>query len=288
MVAYRAHTPGVAGSSPATATNFDNKGNDILISCKQLADITKENIKNTIKESGYQPSIAIISNNKPEGARYIRNKVKVAEEVGIKATVYDVDDFSTEEIKKFISILKEDAIILQLPFRTKAVSDEIIASIPVKKDVDGLHGDIVTPATALGVFEYLKTNNLIEGKNITILGRSNLVGKPLAKLLLDTNATVTMCHTKTNDINNHIKNADVIVSAVGKIDMITIDHLDPSKEYHIVDVGINFDSDGKICGDVSKLVNSDKVITTPVPGGVGLLTTAFLMSNVLKLCLRDK
>jgi methylenetetrahydrofolate dehydrogenase (NADP+)/methenyltetrahydrofolate cyclohydrolase len=263
------------------------------INCEKYA----KEILDEVKQVKHKKTFAIVSvGDNPASQSYIKGKIKDCESCGIPY-VHKHIDLNDDLHHKFlleymlVSLAADEnigSIILQLPFRTKAVSDEIIASIPVEKDVDGLHGDIVTPATALGVFEYLKTNNLIEGKNITILGRSNLVGKPLAKLLLDTNATVTMCHTKTNNINTHIKNADVIVSAVGKIDMITIDHLDPSKEYHIVDVGINFDSDGKICGDVSKLVNSDKVITTPVPGGVGLLTTAFLMSNVLKLCLRDK
>ena len=225
--------------------------------------------------------MAIFSNNRPDGERYIKNKVKVAEEVGINATVYNL--LNPTKVKEYLSVINDTGIIIQLPFTdNKTQDDELVSEISMHQDVDGLSG-AVTPATALGVFKYLEINNLIEGKSITIIGRSQLVGMPLAKLLLNTNATVTLCHSKTNNLNQYIKNADVIVCAVGKANFIKPETLDSEKLYHIVDVGINFE-DGKLVGDVPAITKDlQNVIATPVPGGVGLLTTACLMENTLTL-----
>lgn len=254
-----------------------------MITCIELANQTKERIKAEVFEYDEKPTLAIISNGKPDGQRYIRNKIKVAEELGIKAEVFELPNLGIEEFKKQIKAMNHTGIILQLPYINKEIDREYIEAIPLCQDVDGLLG-LITPATAKGVFEYLKANNLIDGKNIVIIGRSQLVGMPLAKLLLNTDATVTLCHSKTKDLQLYTLEADVIISAVGKINFITKYHLWGDRDYHIVDVGINFDEDGCICGDVADDVKAmDNVTTTPVPRGVGLLTTAFLMDNLMEL-----
>lgn len=256
-----------------------------MITCKELAQQIKDNVKKEIEmlsEWG-RPDLAILTNNLPDGERYIRNKIKVAEEVGIKATVYDFMNIPLHNLKSKILDLNEVGIIIQLPYTGSKHLDKILVNhIPLCQDVDGLKG-CLTPATAKGVFKYLQANDIINGKNIVVIGRSELVGMPLTKLLLNTDATVTMCHSKTNNLFQHIKNADVIVCAVGVCNFIKPDMLDNTKEYHIVDVGINFDN-GKMCGDVSQAVKDmPNVIATPVPGGVGLLTTACLMENAFEL-----
>ncbi len=261
-----------------------------MITCKELAQKIKNEVKSVINaftENGFKkPRLVIFSNEAPDGLRYIRNKVKVAEEVGIEAEVLNVKSNMTfDEIKNTIA-KQYDAtgVIVQLPFTgDKNKDQELIDCIPYDQDVDGLKGGVV-PATALGIYEYLKENDLINGKRITIIGRSKLVGMPLAKMLLETDATVTLCHSKTTDLQCHTLEADVIVSAVGKINLINQSLLWFDQGYHIVDVGINFDEDGIMCGDVADDVRGmDNVTCTPVPGGVGLLTTACLMKNTLSL-----
>jgi methylenetetrahydrofolate dehydrogenase (NADP+)/methenyltetrahydrofolate cyclohydrolase len=261
-----------------------------MVTCKELAQKIKNEVKsviNTFTENDLKkPKLVIFSNEAPDGLRYIRNKVKVAEEVGIEAEVLNVKSNMTfDEIKDTIAN-QHDAtgIIVQLPFTgNKDKDQELIDCIPCNQDVDGLKGRVV-PATALGVYEYLRENDLINGKRITIIGRSKLVGMPLAKMLLETDATVTLCHSKTTDLQCHTLEADVIVSAVGKINLINQSLLWFDQDYHIVDVGINFDKNGIMCGDVSNDVEAmDNVTCTPVPGGVGLLTTACLMKNTLSL-----
>lgn len=260
------------------------KGKINLITCEQLANQIKAEVKQKISELREQPKLAIISNNRPDGERYIRNKVKVAEEVGIKAEVYNVDE--NNPIGKLIDRLTwHSGLIIQMPFYgDKKRDEELINEIPFYQDVDGLTMDNnITPATALGIFKYLKANNLIDGKNIVVIGRSKLVGMPLAMLLLNTDATVTLCHSKTQDLCHYVREADVIVCAVGKADFITKDMVDDCCDYHIIDVGINF-KDGKMVGDVSQVVKDmPNVVATPVPKGVGLLTTACLMENVYEL-----
>lgn len=257
----------------------------ILITCKELAESIKAEVKTEIDKLKHKPTLAIISNNKPDGERYIRNKVKVAEEVGIQADVFTLSE--DDDIKQFIRKLCDyTGIIIQMPYYDdKAKDEELVHKIPFFQDVDGLTGwDMVTPATTLGVYKYLETNNLIEGKNITIIGRSKLVGMPLAKLLLNTNATVTLCHSRTRNLSVHTLEADVIVCAVGKREFITSDMISKYGTTHIIDVGINFDDNGKMCGDVAKEVKEmPNVVATPVPNGVGLLTTACLMYNALEL-----
>lgn len=248
-----------------------------MISCKEIADTTKAEIADKLEEVG--ATISIVTNGTPEGERYTRNKMKVANELGIRAIKYEFSKaYSLEDLKYEITHLNSTGIVVQMPFYGDERDNELLESIPYYRDVDGLTEEaLVHPATALGVFNYLKSNDLIEGKNIVVIGRSKLVGRPLTELLLDTNATVTMCHSKTEDLHYYTKNADIVVCAVGKRNFLSQEHL--GEHTHVVDVGINFDENGKMCGDCCE----DVLSKTPVPNGVGLLTTSHLYHNLLTL-----
>ena len=250
------------------------------ISCKELAEQIKEEVRKEVE--GKECTLNIISNGSPEGERYIRNKVKVGTECGINVKVWNMKDREPAEVVDFICHMNTEPIIVQMPFTgNKYLDEDLISYIPAYKDADGLSPDpLVNPATAEGVFELLVKNNLIKGKHIVVIGRSNLVGRPLTNLLLDTDATVTMCHSKTENLYEITRTADVIVCAVGKRNFLTKHHIAYDRDVYVVDVGINFDEQGKLCGDVSKEVSSENCFVTPVPGGVGLLTTAVLMRNV--------
>lgn len=252
--------------------------------CKDVAEEIKESVRKNIKYPG-QYTLHIISNGSPEGERYIRNKVKVGAECNIDVKVWNLAGKNNYEVVDFINTLDTGAIIVQMPFFNEVLDDyEVIDAIPSYQDADGLKADSsVYPATAQGVYTFLNKNQLIEGKHIVVIGRSNLVGKPLTEMLQRTNATVTMCHSKTENLYEITRTADVIVCAVGKRNFLTKHHVAYDRTVHIVDVGINFDEQGKLCGDVSKEVAGESVFVTPVPGGVGLLTTATLMENVISL-----
>ena len=252
--------------------------------CKDVAEEIKEGVRKSVKYPG-QYTLHIISNGSPEGERYIRNKVKVGAECNIDVKVWNLAGKSTYEVIDFINTLDTGAIIVQMPFFNEVLDDyEVIDAITSYQDADGLKADSsVYPATAQGVYTFLNKNQLIEGKHIVVIGRSNLVGKPLTEMLQRTNATVTMCHSKTENLYEITRTADVIVCVVGKRNFLTKHHIAYDRTVHIVDVGINFDEQGKLCGDVSKEVEGESVFVTPVPGGVGLLTTATLMENVVNL-----
>ena len=252
--------------------------------CKEVAEEIKESVRKNIKYPG-QYTLHIISNGSPEGERYIRNKVKVGAECNIDVKVWNLAGKNNYEVVDFINTLDTGAIIVQMPFFNEVLDDyEVIDAIPGYQDADGLKADSsVYPATAQGVYTFLNKNQLIEGKHIVVIGRSNLVGKPLTEMLQRTNATVTMCHSKTENLHEITRTADVIVCAVGKRNFLCKHHIAYDRTVHIVDVGINFDEQGKLCGDVSKEVAGESVFVTPVPGGVGLLTTATLMENVISL-----
>lgn len=252
--------------------------------CKDVAEEIKEGVRKTVKYPG-QYTLHIISNGSPEGERYIRNKVKVGTECGIDVKVWNLAGKEPYQVTDFINTLDTGAIIVQMPFFKDKIDDyEVIDAIPSYQDADGLkENSSVYPATAQGIYTFLNINKLINGKHIVIIGRSNLVGKPLTEILTRTNATVTMCHSKTENLYEITRTADVIVCAVGKRNFLTKHHIAYDRTVHIVDVGINFDEQGKLCGDVSKEVAGESVFVTPVPGGVGLLTTATLMENVVNL-----
>ena len=237
---------------------------------------------------------------------YIRNKIKTCEDVGIVCDHIKLpNDISVEKLVAVIEDLSYSplctGVMLQLPLpdHLKPHQQMLLDLIPWYKDVDGLGTDnvgrlwtgqeCITPATAQGVMRLLP--NDLSGKNVTILGRSNLVGKPLIKLLLDRNATVEVCHSKTSSLNWHTISSNIVISAIGKPKYIKGNCVNSAQTF--IDVGINRDEHGKLCGDLDidslrewghKYCN-----ITPVPGGVGLLTTAQLVLNVVKAyCLQKR
>lgn len=247
-----------------------------VYSCKDVADLIKERLSAKGKTN-----LHIICNDTAEGSRYVRSKCKVAYECSVIPHCHHVklSDLN-QKLDEIMETYTNGAMIIQLPF-DKSVDNNIDSYLSPELDADGLcKNAVVFPATAKGVFKLLEINDLTNGKNVVIIGRSKLVGKPLAKMLMETDATVTLCHSKTANLKEYTKNADVIVIAIGKPKFLTKDYLNPNRTVHIVDVGINVTEDGKLVGDVDPTVQDDHTFTTPVPGGVGLLTTACLMDNV--------
>lgn len=233
------------------------------------------------------PRLLIVTDGKdPASQVYIRNKLKAADECGIETGVFTVEDtwVSNELLWTFSELVDGyDGVIIQLPFENHEVRDALFDQLPPAKDVDGLleHPQSHTPCTPKGIITLLDHYDIpIAGKNVVIIGRSKLVGRPLAELFLQRDATVTVCHSKTTNLEEHTRNADILVAAVGKPNTVTADMVKPGAV--VVDVGINR-VDDKLCGDVD-FENVKEVADwiTPVPGGVGPMTVASLMQNTLE------
>lgn len=270
-----------------------------LIDGKAVAAEIRAEIKirsEVLEESyGIRPGLAVILvGNDPASQVYVRNKIKACEETGIRSFEY----FLPENTKqgKVVALIRKLArdkdvhgILVQLPLPKHLDTKGILRYIPVEKDVDGFsaenlgrlamqeHGTVA--CTPYGVMELLKRYNIpIAGKNAVVVGRSNIVGKPMAMLLLNANATVTVCHSKTQNLKEVCSRADILVAAIGKPKFITADMVKEGAV--VVDVGINRLENGKLCGDVDFDAVKDKVsFITPVPGGVGPMTIAMLMVN---------
>lgn len=272
------------------STNKNKEGlNSMLKPIKEYCTARKQELKEQIeyffKDS--PPQLAIIQVGAVEASnRYIRNKIKDCKEVGINAHHYAYGEEITEE--EFLLEIKDlaehyDGVIVQLPLPGHISTEKVAAAIPLKNDVDGFGlGSPYTPATPLGIMLYLEYCGWNpEGKHVVIIGRSDIVGKPLARLMTDANATVTLCHSKTKNLWTHIQEADLVVSAVGKPNFLNC----YSIHVPVIDVGINFNDEGKMCGDC---FNTEGREVTPVPGGVGLLTRLALLENTFKArMLRD-
>lgn len=272
---------------------------DKIMSGKECSIHIKEQIKNEIDNIDKKLKLAVIRIGEDEASKvYVNSKKRACEEVGIEFIEVHFDDNVTkEEVENKITELNNDgsvtSILMQLPIPKHLDKDYLINLIDYKKDVDGLtitnsgrltnNIDSIIPCTPLGVTEILKYYNInLESKNVVVIGRSNLVGKPLVSLLLKENATVTVCHSKTKNLENITKNADILISAVGKKGLITSDMVKDNSV--IVDVGITRDIESKkIYGDVDLDNVYNKVSKiTPVPGGVGVMTVTCLLQNVLK------
>lgn len=256
-----------------------------MISCKEYAQAVKNSVKNTIIREHLLPTLAIVSvGDDPASAAYVKGKLKDCAEVGIVSNHIKLNaDISQKDLEHCLSCLDEDGVILQLPLPKHLNADKALKYIYHCQDVDGLtEHSSYTPCTARGIHEWLKANTELEGKHVVIINRSNLVGKPLAKLLTDSDATVTLCHSKTRDLPLHLASADIVVTAVGKPHFINADMC--KSDVIIVDVGINR-VDGHLVGDVDPSTCTHMMTVTPVPGGVGLLTRAFLMQNVVDACI---
>lgn len=251
----------------------------------------------SLRQQGIEPCLAVIIVEGDAASRvYVNNKKRACETCGIKSLEYSLkSDVSEKELLSLIDKLNRDGsvhgILCQLPLPKHIDEKKVIEAISPKKDVDGFSavnvgkiwlGDYeFSPCTPMGVIELLNYYNIdLEGKNCVIVGRSNIVGKPMAALLLEKNATVTICHSKTKDISSFTKNADVVIAAVGKTGFITGDMVKDGAV--IIDVGINRNADGKLCGDVDFDSVKDKTsYITPVPGGCGPMTIAVLMKNTI-------
>ena len=251
-----------------------------------------------LKKQGIKITLAVIQvGNDPASTVYVRNKKKGCEYIGIESLSYELPEETTQqELLSLIGELnrKEDVsgILVQLPLPAHIDEDKVIRAIDPKKDVDGFHPQSVgalcigqpgfVSCTPAGIIQLLKRSSIeIAGKECVVLGRSNIVGKPMAVLMLRENATVTIAHSRTRDLKEVTKRADILIAAVGKPKMITADYVKEGAV--VIDVGINRDENGKLCGDVDfESVEPLCSAITPVPGGVGPMTIAMLLNNCLE------
>lgn len=267
---------------------------------KKLKDETKEKIAEFTEKTGITPGLAvIIVGEDPASQVYVRNKHTTCAEMGINSQVIElVPTISKDELIATIENLNNDSnihgILLQLPLpeTLHKYENELLYRINPLKDVDGFHpvnagrlsiGEkCMVPCTPLGCIKMLELAGIsLDGKNAVIIGRSNIVGKPMANLLLAKNATVTVCHSHTRNLQQIAATADILVAAVGKPNFVTADMIKPGAV--VIDVGINRVAPKKITGDVDFTTVKEKAgFITPVPGGVGLLTIAMLMHNTLE------
>ncbi|WP_028504573.1 bifunctional methylenetetrahydrofolate dehydrogenase/methenyltetrahydrofolate cyclohydrolase FolD [Ruminococcus sp. FC2018] len=271
-----------------------------IIDGKAVSAQVKEEIRletEKLKQQGIEIGLAVvIVGNDPASQVYVRNKEKACETVGFNSYKYALPEETTEqELLELVDKLnkedKVDGILVQLPLPKHLDDKIIINNIRPDKDVDAFHpvnvGKIMIgdysflPCTPAGVMELIKsTGTEIAGKECVVIGRSNIVGKPQAMLLLHQSGTVTICHSKTKDLAKVASRADILVAAVGRAKMITADYVKQGAV--VIDVGMNRDENGKLCGDVDFESVKDKAsFITPVPGGVGPMTIAMLMKNTL-------
>lgn len=272
----------------------------MIIDGKAIAKMKREEIAKEVAKlnaKGITPGLAVILvGDDPASQIYVRNKHRACKETGIYSREITLaKDTSEEDLLALIDKLNADSaidgILVQLPLPKQIDSDKVIERISPHKDVDGFHpvnaGALLTgqegfvSCTPLGIMELIKsTGQEISGKDAVVIGRSNIVGKPVAHLLLRENATVTICHSRTRDLKSICQRADILVAAIGKAEMITGDYI---KEGAIViDVGINRLESGKVVGDVAFEEASKKATyITPVPGGVGPMTITMLLYNTL-------
>ena len=272
-----------------------------IIDGKALSQAVKDEVRDEVPQLeakyGRKPClVVIIVGENPASQVYVRNKVKAAAYTGMGSELIELPaDISEEALLAKIRQLNEDpavdGILVQLPLPKHIDEEKVIDTIAREKDVDGFHPgnvanlwlgkDCIVPCTPAGVMRMLDTIGVeLKGKNAVVVGRSNIVGKPMAKLLLDRHATVTIAHSRTADLGAVCRTADVLVVAVGKAGLVTGDMVKPGAV--VIDVGMNRNAEGKLCGDVDYAdVEQIASAITPVPGGVGPMTRAMLMKNTL-------
>ena len=272
-----------------------------IIDGREISRKTRENIKERtadfIEKYGRAPGLAVvIAGDDPASQIYVRNKAKACEELGFNSEVIRLPaEVSETELLSVIDKLKEDektdGILVQLPLPRGLDSKVIIDAIPPEKDVDAFHvsnvGKIMLgekcfhPCTPAGIMKMLETEGIsVDGKECVVVGRSNIVGKPMAMLLLHANGTVTVCHSHTVNLREITSRADILVAAVGKSKFITEDMVKEGAV--VIDVGMNRDENGKLTGDVDfEAVEKKASAITPVPGGVGPMTITMLLENTL-------
>ena len=272
----------------------------VLIDGKELARKIRMELKDEVtelKEKGINPKLAVIMVGDDKASKvYDKNKSKACEEIGIEYEEFLMDaDITMETLLSLIEELnnREDihGILLQSPIPQNLDIRQAFNKIDYRKDVDGFHPinvgklsigeDCFISCTPYGVVKMLEEYNIeVQGKNVVIIGRSNIVGKPLIQCMLNKNGTVTVCHSKTQNIKEITKNADILIAALGKAKFVTEDMVKDGAV--IIDVGINRTDDGKLVGDVDfENIEPKASFITPVPGGVGPMTIAMLMTNVV-------
>lgn len=252
----------------------------------------------TLKQKGLTPGLAVILVGDDAASQvYVRNKVKACEEAGLHSVLERYGaDLSQAQLLARVQALNEDpgihGILVQLPLPAHIDAQKVIEAISPAKDVDGFHiasaGALMTgmpgfwPCTPHGCMKMLESIGYeLRGKHAVVIGRSNIVGKPMALMLLQKDATVTICHSRTQDLKAHTRSADLIVAAVGRARMLTAEMVKPGAV--VIDVGMNRDADGRLCGDVDfPQVSQVASFITPVPGGVGPMTITMLLVNTLE------
>lgn len=263
----------------------------------QIREEIAQKVSAYAERTGKRPGLAvIIVGENPASQVYVRNKKRACEQVGFNSWVYEMPESTTQtELNALIDKLNADTevhgILVQLPLPGHLDEEEVILRIRPDKDVDAFHpynvGRITIgdpkflPCTPAGIMELLKRSNIeIAGKECVVIGRSNIVGKPMALLLLAENGTVTVCHSKTRDLREACRRADILVVAIGKADFITADMVKEGAV--VIDVGMNRNAEGKLTGDVDfETVSKVASYITPVPGGVGPMTITMLLQNTL-------
>lgn len=277
-----------------------------LIDGKKISQEIKDELRQTVAElkaQGKEGALAVIQvGSDPASSVYVRNKKRACEYIGIRSESYELPEQTSEdELLALIDRLNRDpkinGILCQLPVPAHMDEDKIIRAIDPAKDVDGFHAQNVgalvigqqgfVSCTPAGIIQLLKRSGVeTAGKNCVIVGRSNIVGKPMALLMLRENATVTVCHSKTKNLPEICRQADILIVAIGRPKMITAEYVKEGAV--VIDVGIHRQEDGKLCGDVDfAQVEPIAGAITPVPGGVGPMTIAMLMNNCVEAMTRS-
>lgn len=274
-----------------------------IIDGKALAAKMRAEIKEKVAALGKPIGLAVVLvGDDPASQVYVRNKIKACEEAGIKSFAYRLDKQTSQaQLEELITALAEDSnihgILVQLPLPKHIDSEKALKLIPYAKDVDGfcaenmgrlcMNEECLVACTPNGVMQMFKSEGInLKGKNAVVIGRSNIVGKPMAMLLTNADATVTICHSKTVDLKQKCLEADILVAAIGKPKFITADMVKEGAV--VIDVGMDRDENGKLCGDVDfENVKEKCSYITPVPGGVGPMTITMLMYNTYIAALRS-
>ena len=273
-----------------------------IINGKDISTAIRQEIRAEVEALPKRPGLAVVLiGNDPASQVYVRNKERACEEVGFYSEKYTLpEDTTREQLLSLVDQLNESpaihGILVQLPLPGHLDAEEVILRIDPRKDVDAFHpvnvGKIMIgnfdflPCTPAGVMELLARSGIDPaGKECVVIGRSNIVGKPQAMLLLHKNATVTICHSRTKDLAEVCRRADILVSAVGRANFVTADMVKEGAV--VIDVGMNRDENGKLVGDVAFAEVSEKTsYITPVPGGVGPMTITMLLKNTVTACRR--
>ena len=279
-----------------------------IINGKEIAAQVRAELKSEIEElknkTGTTPGLdVVLVGENPASLVYVRNKIKACEEVGIKSVQHKLPETTTHA--ELLALIRElnaskdvHGILVQLPLPKQIDEEEILEEISPSKDVDGFHpynvgrlmigNPVLQPCTPYGVMHLIESTGVdLSGKDAVVVGRSNIVGKPMAMMLLRRNATVTVCHSKTKDLAERIKKADILVAAIGRAEFIKGEWVKEGAV--VIDVGMNRSPDGRLVGDVDFEGASERAaFITPVPGGVGPMTIAMLLKNTVVAASRAK